>query len=358
MGNGQRPPGGDHHQQGPPPHGQGNGHGQGQGQPYGWQPQEQPYGWQPQEQRQDLPHEGAAPAPWGARTEPPGHPAPWSAQTVPSGLPPHPGASRTGGSRRSAVVAVVAATAVVLAAGVTGFLVLGDGGDDGKPDAGPARADTVPPSASPGETRAGAEDGTAPLVPGWKTVVNPKRGIAFDVPAAWALKSTGWVSYVAENSDPEETPLVGFSAPAILKEKWCRSDDDGNGTQEDTPLAAAGSRGEPDARSTAEAARENARLWVYGSYAQPSKEKVTTGAAKPFTTRSGITGSMATATSTGVDGTGRCSYDGRATAFAFENPAGETVSWTFVGVRGVDDEVPEPTVRKILGTVRLVDSTP
>ncbi|MCX4502267.1 hypothetical protein ACH4E9_29440 [Streptomyces anulatus] len=67
---------------------------------------------------------------------------------------------------------------------------------------------------------------------------------------------------------------------------------------------------------------------------------------------------MATATSTGVDGTGRCSYDGRATAFAFENPAGETVSWTFAGVRGVDDEVPEPTVRKILGTVRLVDSTP
>ncbi|MFJ4708758.1 hypothetical protein ACIP6I_28460 [Streptomyces anulatus] len=357
MGNGQRPPGGDHHHQGPPPHGHGQGNGQPQGQPYG-QPQEQAYGWQPQEQRQALPHEGAAPAPWDARTEPSGHPAPWSAQTVPSGLPPHPGASRPCGSRRSAVVAVVAATAVVLAAGITGFLVLRGGGGDGKPAAGHTGADAGPPSASPGETRAGSDDGTAPLVPGWKTVVNPKRGIAFDVPAPWALKSTGWVSYVAENSDPEETPLVGFSAPAILKEKWCRSDDDGNGTQEDTPLAAAGSRGEPDARSTAEAARENARLWVYGSYAQPSKEKVTTGAAKPFTTRSGITGSVATATSTGVDGTGRCSYDGRATAFAFENSAGETVSWTFVGVRGVDDEVPEPTVRKILGTVRLVDSTP
>ncbi|MFD5347794.1 hypothetical protein ACFWJY_29600, partial [Streptomyces anulatus] len=131
MGNGQRPPGGDHHQQGPPPHGQGKRDRPGAGQPYGWQPQEQ---------RQGLPHEGAAPAPWDARTEPPGHPAPWSARTVPSGLPPHPGAPRTGGSRRSAVVAVVAATAVVLAAGVTGFLVLGgDGGDDGKPDAGPAR---------------------------------------------------------------------------------------------------------------------------------------------------------------------------------------------------------------------------
>ncbi|MFD5203468.1 hypothetical protein ACFWM7_25705 [Streptomyces sp. NPDC058375] len=325
MGNGQQSPGGDHQQQGP------------------WSP----YAGQP-------PAPGGA-APWNAPTEPNGQPpaasAPWSA---------HPGPPPSGGSRRSSVIAVVAATAVVLAAGITGFLVFGGDGDsdDGKPDMGQTGADVVSPSASPGQARGGAEDGTGPLVPGWKTVINPKRGIAFDVPVDWAPKSTGWVSYVAENDDPDETPLVGFSAPAILKEKWCRSDDDGNGVQEDTPLASAGSRGETGARSTAEAARENARLWVYGSYAQPSKEKVTTGAAKPFTTKSGITGSVATATSTGVDGTGRCAYDGKATAFAFENPAGETVSWTFVGVRGVDDEVPEPTVRKILGTVRLVDSTP
>ncbi|MGW3334655.1 hypothetical protein ACWDF9_29380 [Streptomyces rubiginosohelvolus] len=95
-----------------------------------------------------------------------------------------------------------------------------------------------------------------------------------------------------------------------------------------------------------------------GHYAQPAKEKVATGAAKPFTTKSGLTGSVATAASTGVDGPGSGAYDGTAIAFAFGNPAGETLSWTFVGVRGVDDEVPEPTVRKILGTVRLVDSTP
>ncbi|MEU4920758.1 hypothetical protein [Streptomyces parvus] len=324
MGYGQQSPGGDHQQQGPwPPH---------TGQP---------------------PAPGGAPTgPWNAPTEPAGQSVgasgPWSGHTGP---PP----SRSGGRRRSSVIAVVAATAVVLAAGITGFLVLGD---DGKPDAGPTGADVVPPSASPGEPRGGAEDGTAPLVPGWKTVINAKRGIAFDVPVDWAVKSSGWVTYVAENDDPDETPLVGFAAPAILKEKWCRSDDDGNGTQEDTPLASVGSRAEPDARDTTEAARENARLWVYGSYAQPAKEKVTTGAAKPFTTKSGLTGKVATATSTGVDGTGRCAHDGKATAFAFENPAGETLSWTFVGVRGVDDEVPDPTVRKILGTVRLVESAP
>ncbi len=268
MGYGQQSPGGDHQQQGPWP-------------PYAGQP----------------PAPGGR-APWNAPTEPTGQPtaasAPWSVR---------PGPPPSRGGRRSSVVAVVAATAVVLAAGITGFLMLGGDGDDGKPDAGSTGADVVSPSASPGEPRGGAKDGTAPLVPGWKTVINPKRGVAFDVPEDWALKSSGWVTYVAENSDPAETPLVGFSAPAILKEKWCRSDDDGNGTQEDTPLASAGSRGEPAARSTAEAARENARLWVYGTYAQPSKEKVTTGAAKPFITKSGITGRVATATSTGVDGT-------------------------------------------------------
>ncbi|MFJ3543353.1 hypothetical protein ACIPQH_14460 [Streptomyces rubiginosohelvolus] len=70
-------------------------------------------------------------------------------------------------------------------------------------------------------------------MPGWKTVVNPQRGIAFDVPVDWAVKSSGWVTYVAENGDPEETP------PASV-----------------------GSRAEPDARDTAEAARESARRWV------------------------------------------------------------------------------------------------
>ncbi|MGW0641702.1 hypothetical protein [Streptomyces badius] len=324
----------------------------GQQSPGGGHQQQRP--WPPLTGQPPAP--GSAPTgPWNAPTEPAGQPAgasaPWSAHPAP---PPPP----SGGRRRGPAIAVVAAAAVVLAAGITGFLVLGDDADDGKADAGPAGADVVSPSASPGEPRGGAEDATAPLVPGWKTVINPKRGIAFDVPVDWAVKPSGWVTYVAENGDPDETPLVGFAAPALLQEKWCSSDDDGNGTQEDTPLASVGSRAEPDARDTAQAARDNARLWVYGSYAQPSKEKVTTGAAEPFTTKSGLTGRMATATSTGVDGTGRCTYDGKATAFAFENHAGERLSWTFVGVRGVDDEVPEPTVRKILGTVRLVESTP
>ncbi|OEV19176.1 hypothetical protein AN221_19935 [Streptomyces nanshensis] len=224
------------------------------------------------------------------------------------------------------------------------------GGDDGKAAAGPTPADSVAASD-------GLADPEGPLVPGWKTVVNPTRGIAFDVPAEWAPKPTGWVSYVADDSDPDEKPIVGFSAPAILKEKWCLSDDDHNGTQEETALASVGSRGEREARNAEEAARENARLWVYGSYAQPHEDKVTTGPAEPFTTRSGLTGSVATATSSGLEAKGRCDFDGRATAFAFKDGKGQLVSWTFVGVRGVADEVPDQTVRKILSTVRLVEAT-
>ncbi|WP_208853467.1 hypothetical protein [Streptomyces bacillaris] len=281
-------------------------------------------------------------------------PPPWAAPTVPSGVPAHPLSSaprppRQGGGRPTAVVAVCAVAAVVAAAVVAGFLVFG-GGDDGKPAAGPTPADSVAASDGPA-------DPEGPLVPGWKTVVNPTRGIAFDVPAEWAPKPAGWVSYVADDSDPDEKPIVGFSAPAILKEKRCLSDDDHNGTQEETALASVGSRGEREARNAEEAARENARLWVYGSYAQPHEDKVTTGPAEPFTTRSGLTGSVATATSSGLEAKGRCDFDGRATAFAFKDGKGQLVSWTFVGVRGVTDEVPDQTVRKILSTVRLVEAT-
>ncbi|MFF3031070.1 hypothetical protein ACFVS7_08725 [Streptomyces rubiginosohelvolus] len=114
-------------------------------------------------------------------------------------------------------------------------------------------------------------------------------GIAFGVPVDWAVKSSGWVTYIAENDDAEETP------PASV-----------------------GSRADPDARD-----------------------------------------SVATATPTGVDGTGRCASTARRPRSPCRRePGGETLSWTFVGVRGVDDEVPEPTVRKILGTVRLVDGAP
>ncbi|MGI5403618.1 hypothetical protein ACQEVG_30030 [Streptomyces sp. CA-135486] len=281
--------------------------------------------------------------------------APWGPPTAPIGTPPTP----PGGRGRTPLVAVAAATVVVIAAAVTGFLVLGGGKDD-TAGPGPAKSTPAAPSTGPTGDKPRGVDDLKPLVPGWKVVVNPRSGIAFDVPPEWGLKSPGWASYVSDEKDPEEKPLIGFSAPAMLKEKWCTSDDNKDGSPEDTPLAGVGSRSERGARTLDEAARDNASLWVYGAYTQPDKAKVRTGAVEPYTTKSGITGSLASAESSGVAKKGKCDTDGKATSFALKDPKGDFLSWTFLGVKGVQGEVPVATVRRILSTVRLVagSSTP
>ncbi|WP_434594717.1 hypothetical protein [Streptomyces sp. A5-4] len=251
------------------------------------------------------------------------------------------------------MIAIVSAAAVVVAAGVAGFLVLSGGEDDNaqpKPT-GSASAGSSPSGSATGGDNPRAGNNTGAVVPGWKTVA--RGAIAYDVPPQWGLKAKDWVSYVADDRDPEETPLVGFGGAATLKEQWCRSDDDRNGSQEDTALATVGTRTEGDATSAAEAAASNAELWVYGGYAQPDKNKIKTSAVEDYTTASGIKGSLVTATSAGVDKTGKCATDGKAVAFVFRNADNDFKSWTFIGAKGVQDEVPDATVRKILSTLRL-----
>lgn len=274
---------------------------------------------------------------------------PWNAPTAGSGGPvPQPGGG-SGGRGRTAWVAVVAATAVVVAAGMTGLLLLGGG--DGSTEAAPT--ESVSPRASATNPRAGGD--AEPTIAGWRTVVNPDIGVAFDVPAAWALKEPGWVSYVAEDDDGEENILVGMRAPAFLKEEWCGADDDKDGHLDHWWLAAAGTRSDRNARSTEEIARTDSRTWVYGAYTQPDKSLVESAEVESYTTNSGLTGSLGTARSAGVEKTGKCRTDGKSTTFAFKNAEGDFVAWSFVGPAGVSEEVPEVTVRKILGTVRLYE---
>ncbi|MFE5077020.1 hypothetical protein [Streptomyces halstedii] len=253
---------------------------------------------------------------------------------------------------RTTVAVVAAAAVVVVACGVTGFLVLRDDDGGGTPDAKPTAADA---SSADATDRTAAKGGSGPLVPGWNTVVNPKRGITFDAPDSWARQSTDWVSYVAEKGDPEEKPLVAMMAPAVLKEKWCTSDDDKNGTQEDTPLASVGTTGEKGAKSAAEAAEDTAKTWVYGAYTQPDRTRLTIGEPETYRTKSGIEGSLVTVTSSGTPKNGTCDSDGKAVTFAFKNAEGAYVSWTYVGAHGVPDEVPDATIREILSTVRLYE---
>ncbi|MGC4948540.1 hypothetical protein ACLQ2N_20345 [Streptomyces sp. DT224] len=259
--------------------------------------------------------------------------------------PPHPGRNRT------TVTVVAACAAVVVACAAVGYLALRDGGND---EAGPRPTPTASASArADGTDRGAGGGGSDPLVPGWNTVVNAKRGITFDVPASWERQSADWVSYVSENDDPEDKPLAAMMAPAVLKEKWCTSDDDKDGTPEESSLASVGTTGEQGAKSAAEAAEDTAETWVYGLYTQPDRSRLTVGEPESFRTKSGVEGSLVTVTSSGAPKKGKCDTDGKAVTFAFKNAEGKFVSWTYVGAHGVQDEVPDATIRQILGTVRL-----
>ncbi|WP_447036107.1 hypothetical protein [Streptomyces sp. DSM 118878] len=284
------------------------------------------------------------------QSNPQAGPAPWDAPTMPAG----PGAAAPGpppgNGGRTKVIALCAAAAVVVGAGVTGFLLLGGDKDDAaKPE--PTKTGATSSAGSDSNPRDGSGE-PKPTVAGWQVITNPARGIAFDVPPEWAPQSKSWVNYVADDKDPEEKPLVTMGAPALLKEKWCGFDEDRNGTKEYTALAAAGSRGNRGATSTDGIAHRDARDWIFGGYTQPSTKEITVGRPAPYTTASGLKGSLVTASSTGVEKQGKCDSDGKATVFAFKNSEGEFASWSFTGAKDVRDEVPDATVEKILATVR------
>ncbi|MFF9405566.1 hypothetical protein ACF1B0_08500 [Streptomyces anandii] len=281
----------------------------------------------------------------------------WGAPTPPVGTPQAPQGPGGGGGNRTKLVAIIAAAAVVVAAGVTGFLVLGAKKDDkaGKDDKpSPSASATAEPSDAASATD-GDERGTQeekPTVAGWKVVVNPKRGIAFDVPADWEVQSPGLA--IGFEDDKSGKPLAIMSGVAKFKSKWCTSDDDKDGRTEDTSLAAVGTKGADGAKNTDEVAVNTVGWWIYGGYTQPDKKSLSYDRkAKAYKTASGIEGSIAWAKSTNTPQKGKCASDGKALSFGFKNSAGDFVSWNFFGAKGVKGEVPEATIMKILSTVRL-----
>ncbi|MEU8975489.1 hypothetical protein AB0D11_40825 [Streptomyces monashensis] len=310
----------------------------------GQNPQQPPGG------HQSNPYEQPRPGPF--QPNPYQQPQPWQMPAQPAAGAPVP-TPPSGGRNRTGVVAVIAAAAVVLASGVTGFLVLGGGHKHDKPD--PTPTNTASPSHSSDDPR-GPETLTA-TIKGWKVLTNPTQGIAFDVPPEWEIQSNGWVSYVAKDGDPEDKPLIAIRNVAMLQKKWCSSDDDRDGTLEDTSLAQVGTRGNNGYRSTQDIADSDPKTWVYGGYTQPDRANVKT-TTEAFTTASGLKGTLGTAWSMGVKKTKKCASDGKAWTFGFKNAAGDLVSWSFFGAKNVPAEVPEATIRKIATTVRLYKAPP
>ncbi|MER5553963.1 hypothetical protein ABT001_20215 [Streptomyces sp. NPDC002793] len=293
--------------------------------------------------------------------QPPGYPQPnpYQQPTVPQyAVPGGPGGPQPDDKKKTTIVAVVAAAAVVVAAVVTGVVVMN------KDDEGSAKVaeGTASPSAKASEAASppaanprGGED-AAPTIPGWKVVTNPKWGTQFDVPGDWEVASTGLISGFEDVKDPTGPPAVGFSAPAFYKSKWCIDDTDKDGTKEDTGLAGVGTKGAQGAKSADQAATNEAANWVWAAYAQEDpKEKVKVGKPKPYTTESGLSGSVVTATATGLANENKCDTDGKSIAFTFKNAKDEYSSWILHANAGVDDELPDATIQKILSTVRLAE---
>ncbi|WP_129310556.1 hypothetical protein [Streptomyces sp. L2] len=267
-----------------------------------------------------------------------------------------------GGGGRTKLIAIIAATAVVVAAGVTGYLVLGgskhDEADSGKDNQQSSQAPK--PKPKPTATATGSGDNPRgnetekPTIPGWKVVVNPRWGTAFDVPADWEVETPGTSIGFSDDKSDDGKPLVMMSAPAQLMPKWCTTDSDKDGRTEDTALAAVGTKGESGAKTPGDAAVREVPWWVYGGYTQPDKKSITYDKkAKDYTTKSGVKGAYAWARSSHTPQKGKCASDGKALTFGFKNSAGDIVSWNFYGAKGVDKEVDTKTIMTILSTVRL-----
>ena len=139
-----------------------------------------------------------------------------------------------------------------------------------------------------------------------------------------------------EDADPKagDKPLITMSAPAYYKSKWCMSDDDKDGRTSDTALAAVGTKGASGAKNTDEVAVNQVPWWVFGGYTQPDKKSlVYDEKATPYTTKSGIKGSVARAHSKNTPQKGKCASDGKAITFGFKNSAGDFVAWTSTAPR-------------------------
>ncbi|MBO1337257.1 hypothetical protein [Streptomyces sp. VRA16 Mangrove soil] len=290
----------------------------------------------------------------------------WNAPTTPLGGPQPSGPEGSGGGgggNTTKWVAIGAAVAVVVAAGVTGFLVLGgDKDDDAKGgDSTPSASQSAgkAPSASASET-SNPRDGSGsvqPTVSGWKVVVNPKRGVAFDVPSDWEVGSDSQMIGFEDVTGKKSTPLILMSAPAFYKSKWCGDDEDKDGTTDYRSLAAVGTKGAQGAKDTDQVAVNQVGWWVFGAFTQPDKKSLTVDKkAEKFTTASGIEGSVAWARSKNTPQKGKCASDGRAITFGFQQADGDYAAWSLYAATGVKGAVSDKTIMKILSTVRLYDA--
>ncbi|MGO4429672.1 hypothetical protein AB4Z54_65765, partial [Streptomyces sp. MCAF7] len=145
--------------------------------------------------------------------------------------------------------------------------------DDDKNDA--AKSDKKPSAtASPSKDTPSQDDGGSdednpragrtvePVIPGWKTVTNPKRHDAFDVPTDWYVASPDTMSTFSKDGKP----LISMTGPAYYKQDNCTIKDKKTGVTLKSPVAGAGTKGAQGAKSQAQAAKTEAANWLYAVF--------------------------------------------------------------------------------------------
>ncbi|MFJ9431556.1 hypothetical protein ACIRQY_18110 [Streptomyces sp. NPDC101490] len=258
--------------------------------------------------------------------------------------------------KTTTVVAVCAATVVVATVVVTGVVVLKDEGvGNGRADHGtggrPSSASASSPAPSGTDARHGS-GGVEPTIAGWKAVVSPAHGTAFDVPADWEVDPDISSSGYPDNNNPDKR-LVQHAVPAFYKAAWCSIDADGSGLISDFELGSAGVQGVTGAKDTREIAEKVAPLWVYAAFTQPDKNVVTRYRAVDYTTEAGVRGSYVKAYSEGAEKPNKCAGDGQAVVFCFKNSRGDFVAWDIYARTGVPGALSDDLIMRILSTVRL-----
>ncbi|NGN62973.1 hypothetical protein G5C51_03520 [Streptomyces sp. A7024] len=299
--------------------------------------------------------------PYGQQPNPYQQPAPgWSPPTPPGGMQP----PQKQGPKTSSIVAIVTAVAVLAAAVVVGVVLMNrdDGGKD--PVAGTSKSpkatkktDEPSQSTSDDPRSDGANGGLKAVVPGWKPVSNPKHGTLFDVPPSWEVlgADTGWGLEDPYDKSDFPGPAVSFSAPAVFKQKWCKSGDD------TYTRASVGTKGAQGAKNTGEAATNEAMAWAaYGYYKDPKKEvkagKLEYTKPKAFSNSYGTSGKYVIATTTGATKTNKCTgQNGKAVAFSFEDKEGELKTFVLLTDFKVKDEVPQSTIEKMMKSLRPLE---
>jgi hypothetical protein len=283
-----------------------------------------------------------------------------TAQWQGAGMPP----SGDGGGRKGrTAIAIVVTAAVVAAAVITGVVLLG--GDD-KDDTNAKGKETAEPTEDPvdkeeadekddesdaDDPRRGPQQKPDPVVaPDWQVQTIAKRYNAFDVPPDWKVNSEGFMvgfEDTREGHDPE--PLVIMSAASTYKDKWC-----GNASR-----AMAGTKGGQGATGTAEAAENEAMNWALSGYDQEQLGTLKVSDPEPFESEHGISGHTSTATIKDVpaDPEAKCeAADGKVVTVSYLDAKNDLATWVLITDTGVDDEVDDATIEKIMNSLRPYNS--